>query len=237
MANELGDSLKSGSTVDRGDRSLLALLEIGAAAALIGSFFVPWYVTSGPGYTTWIYAGGYSPSALLTQDLLIPFASLVAVVVTLAGLAFPARGAKVAILVAFAAAFYGAILQFQEVLSGDSIYLVPPTAAWGLWLFAGTAAAGVVLAVVDLAARRFLDLPLASAQATVHEALRPVGGLCRDALDHVARGPVPDGPALVAVRLVGGAAGVAALGGPSQKGQMIWSEVRDSHSAGGQARF
>jgi hypothetical protein len=149
MENERGDS-KAGSTVDRGDRSLFALLEIGVAAALIGSFFVPWYVTSGPGYTTWIYAGGYSPSALLTQDLLIPFASLVAVVVTLAGLAFPARGAKVAILVAFAAAFYGAILQFQEVLSGDSIYPVPPTAAWGLWLFGGTAAAGVVLAVVDL---------------------------------------------------------------------------------------
>jgi hypothetical protein len=150
MENERGDSLKSGSTVDPGDRSFLALLEIGAASVLIGSFSVPWYVTSGPGYTTWISAGGYSPSALLTQDLLIPFASLVAMVVAIAGLAFPARGSKVAILVAFAAAFYGAILQFQEVLSGDSIYLVPPTATWGLWLFGGTAAAGVVLAVVDL---------------------------------------------------------------------------------------
>ncbi len=150
MGNERGDSLKSGSTVDPGDRSFLALLEIGAASVLIGSFSVPWYVTSGPGYTTWISAGGYSPSALLTQDLLIPFVSLVAMVVAIAGLAFPARGSKVAILVAFAAAFYGAILQFQEVLSGDSIYLVPPTATWGLWLFGGTAAAGVVLAVVDL---------------------------------------------------------------------------------------
>ena len=89
MENERGDSLKSGSTVDLGDRSLLALLEIGAAAVLIGSFSVPWYVTSGPGYTTWISAGGYSPSALLTQDLLIPFASLVAVVVTFAGLGIP----------------------------------------------------------------------------------------------------------------------------------------------------
>jgi hypothetical protein len=150
MESEAGDSLEAGSTVDRRDRSLLALLEIGAAAVLIGSFFVPWYVTSGPGYTTWIAAGGYSPSGLLTQDLLIPFASLVTVVVAFAGLAFPARGTKVAILVAFAAAFYGAILEFQEVLSGESAYLVPPTAAWGLWLFAGTAAAGVVLAVADL---------------------------------------------------------------------------------------
>jgi hypothetical protein len=149
MESEAGDGLEAGSTVDLRDRSLLALLEIGAAAVLIGSFSVPWYVTSGPGYTTWISAGGYSPSGLLTQEL-IPFASLVAVVVALAGLALPARGAKIAILVAFAAAFYGAILQFQEVQSGESAYLVPPTAAWGLWLFAGAAFAGVALAVVDL---------------------------------------------------------------------------------------
>lgn len=151
MASEGGDTLTVGSTVEGSDRSLLALLELGAAAALIGSFLVPWYVISGPGYTTWIHAGGYSPAALLTQDLLIPFAALVAVVVTLAGLAFPARGAKVAILLAFAAAFYGAILQFQEVLYGDtSGWVVPPTVAWGLWLFEGSAAAGVVLAVLDL---------------------------------------------------------------------------------------
>jgi hypothetical protein len=152
MESEAGHSLKAGSTVDRGDRSVLALLEIGAAAVLIWSYgSVPWYVISGPGYTTWLDAGGYSPDALLTQDLLIPFAALVAVVVTLAGLAFPARGAKVAILVAFAAAFYGAILQFQEVLAADNYpYPSPPSAAWGIWLFAGAAAAGAVLAVVDL---------------------------------------------------------------------------------------
>jgi hypothetical protein len=152
MENEGGDTLTVRSTVEGSDRSLPALLEIGAAAVLIWSYWsVPWYVTSGPGYTTWIHAGGYSPSALLTQDLLIPFASLVAVIVTFAGLAFPARGGKIAILVAFAAAFYGAILQFQEVLYGDnSGWIVPPTAAWGLWLFAGSAAAGVVLAGLDL---------------------------------------------------------------------------------------
>jgi hypothetical protein len=96
MDSGAGDSLKTGATVDRGDRSGLALLEIGAAAVLIGSFFVPWYVISGPGYTTWISAGGYSPAALTTGDLLTPYAPLVALVVTLVGLAFPARGAKVA---------------------------------------------------------------------------------------------------------------------------------------------
>jgi hypothetical protein len=150
METEAGDSLNAGPTVDRRDRSLLALLEIGAAAVLIGSFFVPWLATSEPSSLTGISWGG-SAGALTTPDLLIPFATLVAVVVTLAGLAFPARGAKIAILVAFAAASYGAILRFQDVLSGGYYsYLVPPTAGVGLWLFTGTAFAGVVLAVADL---------------------------------------------------------------------------------------
>jgi hypothetical protein len=151
MESEGGDNLNAGPTVDRGDRSLFALLEIGAAAVLIGSFFVPWLATSGPSDGTGISWGG-SAGALTTPDLLIPFATLVAIVVTLAGLAFPARGAKIAILVAFASAGYGAILRFQDVLSGGYYsYLVPPTAGVGLWLFTGTAFAGVVLAVVDLA--------------------------------------------------------------------------------------
>ncbi|MFI5259527.1 MAG: hypothetical protein ACHQ01_07970 [Candidatus Limnocylindrales bacterium] len=151
MDGQAGDSLKADSTLDRGDRSVLALVEIGAAAILIGSFLVPWYVIAGPGYTTWIAAGGGSSGALTTPDLLIPFATLIAVVVTFAGLAFPARGAKIAILVAFTAALYGGILEFQDVLYGDqSGWVTPPTPAWGLWLFAGTAAAGVAVVLVDL---------------------------------------------------------------------------------------
>jgi hypothetical protein len=88
MESQAGDSLKAGSTVDRGDRSLLALLEIGAAAILVGSLFVPWYARSSPNDGTGMSWGG-SAGALTTADLLIPFATLVAVVVTLAGLAFP----------------------------------------------------------------------------------------------------------------------------------------------------
>ena len=148
MGSEGDASPNAGLMVDRGDRSLLALLEIGAAAVLIGSFFVPWLAPSEPSSWTGI-SWGSSAGALTMPDLLIPFATLVAVVVSLAGLVFPARGAKIAILVAFAAAFYGAILEFQEVLSGESAYLVPPTAGVGLRLFAGTAAAGVVLAAAD----------------------------------------------------------------------------------------
>jgi hypothetical protein len=145
-----GDDPNAGPTVEPRDRSLLALLEIGAAVVLIGSFFVPWLALSEPSSQTGISWGG-SAGALTMPDLLIPFATLVAIVVTLAGLAFPARGAKILILVAFAAASYGSILRFQDVLSGGYYsYLVPPTAGVGLWLFAGTAAAGVVLAVVDL---------------------------------------------------------------------------------------
>ena len=150
MESKAGDSLKAGSKFDRGDRSILALLEIGAATVLIGSFFVPWVAISDPNYMAGISWGG-SAGAITTPDLLIPFAALAAVVVSLAGLAFPARGAKIAILVAFAAAFYGAILRFQEVLSGDYYsYLVPPNPGPGIWLFAGAAAAGAVLAVWDL---------------------------------------------------------------------------------------
>jgi hypothetical protein len=141
----------TGDAVDRRDRSVLALLEIGAAAVLIGSFFVPWYVIAGPNHTTWLAVGQNAPGALTTAGLLIPFAALVAVVVTIVGLALPARGAKIVILFAFAAAFYGAILEFEDVLYGDqSGWVIPPTPAWGLWLFAGVAAAGAVLAVVDL---------------------------------------------------------------------------------------
>ena len=96
MEIEAGRDPTAGSAVDRGDRSLLALLEIGAAAVLIGSFFVPWLAPSEPRSWTGISWGG-SAGALTTPDLLIPFATLVAIVVTLAGLAFPARGAKIAI--------------------------------------------------------------------------------------------------------------------------------------------
>lgn len=150
MEIEPGDDPNAGPTVDPRDRSLLALLEIGAAAVLIGSLFVPWLAPSEPSSWTGI-SWGSSAGALTMPDLLIPFATLVAIVVTLAGLAFPARGAKILILVAFAAASYGSILRFQDVLSGGYYsYLVPPTAGVGLWLFTGTAAAGVVLAVVDL---------------------------------------------------------------------------------------
>jgi hypothetical protein len=140
MASEAG-SPRLGSTVDR-DRSILALLEVGAAALLIGWFFLPWYSAG----LSW---GSYSPEALTTADLLIPFASLAAIVVTVVGMAMPARGAKIAILVAFVAALYGAMLDFQQVLARDAV--PQPTAGPGLWLFPLTAASGVVLAGVDVA--------------------------------------------------------------------------------------
>jgi hypothetical protein len=150
MDTKTGDTLAD-DAVDRRDRSLLALLQIGAAVVLVWAQFVPWFVIHGPGYTTWLAAGGYSPDALLTQDLLIPFAALAAVVAGVAGLVFPARGAKIAVLIAFAAAGYGAVLQFQEVLSAVNYsYSLPPTAAWGLWLFTAAAVVGVALATVDI---------------------------------------------------------------------------------------
>jgi hypothetical protein len=150
MDTRAASRTEKGDAVDRRDRSILALLEIGAAAVLIGSFFVPWIAISDTTYWAGISWGG-TAGALTEPDLLIPFATLVAVVVSLAGLVFPARGARIAILVAFAAASYGAILRFQQVESGDYYsYVVPPTASWGLWLFAGAAAAGVFLAVGDL---------------------------------------------------------------------------------------
>jgi hypothetical protein len=142
--------MEGGSAVERRDRSALALLEIGAAVLLFVSFAEPWFVSRGPASTIWISAGGLSVEALTLSDLLVPFAAFVSLVVAVAGFLFPARGVKVAILTAFGAALYGAILVVQEVMEGDAAWLVPPTPAQGLWLFTAAAVTGVALAVLDL---------------------------------------------------------------------------------------
>ena len=125
------------------------MLEIGAAGLLIAAFFLPWYQLGGQdvaGVET-----GITMDVLLSW-FLIPLGAAAVVVATLVGFALPGRGAGVAILVAFGAAGSGVALRLFTLSSGDwSMYLEPPSAARGLWLFAGAAAFGVALATIDLA--------------------------------------------------------------------------------------
>jgi hypothetical protein len=133
----------------RRDRSVIALLEIGAAGLLIAAFFLPWYQLGGQDV-----AGGLETG--ITMDVLlswflIPLGAAAVVVATVVGFALPGRGAVVAILVAFGAAGIGVALRLLTLSSGDwSMYLEPPGPARGLWLFAAAAAMGAALATIDL---------------------------------------------------------------------------------------
>ncbi len=125
------------------------MLEIGAAGLLIAAFFLPWYQLGGQdvaGVET-----GITMDVLLSW-FLIPLGAAAAVGATLVGFALPGRGAVVAILVAFGAAGIGVALRLLTLSSGDwSMYLEPPSPGPGLWLFAGAAALGASLALIDLA--------------------------------------------------------------------------------------
>ena len=133
----------------RRDRTVIAVLEIGAAAGLlISGFFLPWYQLGGQDV--------YGVETGITMDVLlswflIPLGAAAVVVATTVGLALPGRAAVVAILVAFSAAGIGVALRLFNLWSGDwSMYFQPPTAGRGLWLFAAAAALGVALTTIDL---------------------------------------------------------------------------------------
>ena len=134
----------------RRDRSVMAVLEIGAGGLLIAAFFLPWYQFGGQD------VAGVTQSGI-TMDLmlawfLIPLGTAAVVGATLVGFALPGRGAVVAILVAFGAAGLGVALRLLNLISGDwGGYLEPPGPSRGLWLFAAAAAMGVALATIDLA--------------------------------------------------------------------------------------
>jgi hypothetical protein len=133
----------------RRDRSVLALLEVGAAGLLIAAFFLPWYQFGGQDVAGLTQSG-------ITMDLLlawflIPLGTAAVVGATLVGFALPGRGAVVATLVAFGASGLGVALRLFNLISGDrSGHLEPPGPARGLWLFAAAAAMGTALATIDL---------------------------------------------------------------------------------------
>lgn len=146
------------------DRSLVALAEIGLAALLIGAFFVPWFrvvpiptsMSPASGYVQWEPWNGISGAGITMPNLLalffVPLGTIAAVAAAVAGLALPGRGEVRAILVTFAAASLGALMEWVDLAYGDHGELPgPPGAAAGLWLFTAAAFLGVGLALVDLA--------------------------------------------------------------------------------------
>ncbi len=134
------------------DRTGFALTEFGAALVLLASFFVPWYFIDTSGAITWLGPEGFSPASLTTGDLLTAYVPIFALVITLVALALPARPARVAVLVAFAAAVWAASLDFWEVVAGDrSGWAVPPAPGPGLWLYASASVIGLVAVIADLA--------------------------------------------------------------------------------------
>ena len=149
------------------DRSLLAVVEIGAAALLIGSLFLPWFeitylrdpsVTYLTGPTTasfsWVAESSDSNWARSLGDQLIPYGAIAAVAAGLLGLALPGRGKVLAILFAFIAAGVGATTLLTEINSGfiypRGIFMATEP-GFGLWLFAGIAASGAIVAMIDVA--------------------------------------------------------------------------------------
>ena len=134
----------------RRDRSILSLLEIGAAGLLIAAFFLPWYQLGGQDVAGLTQSG-------ITMDLmlawfLIPLGAAAVVAATLVGFVLPGRGAVVAILVSFGAAGLGVALRLFNLITGDwGGYSTPPSPSRGLWVFAAAAAVGVFLATIDLA--------------------------------------------------------------------------------------
>jgi hypothetical protein len=165
MERPADESRSEISMVTRRDRSLVALLEIGAAVFLIFSVFLPWFqvtylngagVAPGPGSASisWMdYRTAYIDWAQFVASFLIPFGAIAALAAALVGLALPGRGEVVAVLAAFAVSGVGAMSQFSALNSGsmDSPGFSATSPGPGMWLFAAVAAFGAILAVVDLA--------------------------------------------------------------------------------------
>ena len=133
----------------RRDRTVLAVLEIGAAWLLVAAaFFLPWYQLGGRGVAG-LTQTGITMEAFLPW-FLIPLGTATVVVATLVGLALPGRGMVVATLVPFGAAGIGVVLELLNLTTGDWAYLEPVGPGPGLWLFAAASAAGGALATIDL---------------------------------------------------------------------------------------
>jgi hypothetical protein len=159
MLIRAGEGHRQASTDGRQDRSLLALLEIGAAALLIVAVLLPWFQVgyqngpSGSSIALTDYQTADLDWAQFVADWLIPLGAIAAVAAALVGLGLPGRGEVLAILAAFATAGVGVLSQVSEISSGAmNIPGFSTTSAGpGLWLFAGAAGLGAGLAVFDLA--------------------------------------------------------------------------------------
>jgi hypothetical protein len=133
----------------RRDRSVIALLEVGAAGLLIAAFFLPWYQLDGVDVAGGLATSGITMAVFLPW-FLIPLGTVTVVVASLAGLALPGRGVVVVMLVAFGAAGVGVALRLLDLATGDWAYLESPGPGRGMWLFGAACAIGVFLATLDL---------------------------------------------------------------------------------------
>jgi hypothetical protein len=129
------------------DRTPFLIVEIGAAAALIGSWLLPWFVRTSPDgwFEDLLTVGNAFDGAFI---LLVP--PLMAVAAIFVGLVLPGRG-KLATPIAFGLACFLPIVLLVNPGSVDYRGIDHVRSTFGLWIHAGAAVVGLATALTDLA--------------------------------------------------------------------------------------
>jgi hypothetical protein len=129
------------------DRTPFLVVEIGAAAVLIGSWLLPWFVRTSPDgwFEELLTVGNAFDGAFI---LLVP--PLVAVAAVFVGLVLPGRG-KWATPIAFGLACFFPIVLLMNPGAIDYRGIDHVRSTFGLWIHAGAAVVGLAAAFLDLA--------------------------------------------------------------------------------------
>jgi hypothetical protein len=139
------------------DRSWFALLEVAAAAGLIATMFLPWFlvtpstpdrIPTGPAYS--VSLGGVGGGGLTDADLVVWFGPPLVLVLALLAAVLPWRGFLVATLIAFlSTGCVGALGMIHEA-NFDELNAYPTRPYVGLELFAVLCLVGTLVAAIDL---------------------------------------------------------------------------------------